>query len=136
MSEYFSHWLRLGQSLTNAGVKLPQIFCVNWFRTDDAGRFVWPGFGDNMRVLKWMLERVEGKAGGVEHLFGITPRYDDISWEGLSFDAQQFDRITAIDDDAWSRELALHRELFEQLNRGLPPELTQVESKLSASVGK
>ncbi len=135
MSEYFSHWLRLGQSLTNAGVKLPQIFCVNWFRTDTAGRFVWPGFGDNMRVLKWMLERVEGTAGGVEHLFGVTPRYDDISWEGLSFDAQQFDKITAIDDDAWSRELALHRELFEQLNRGLPPELTRVERKLSASVG-
>jgi phosphoenolpyruvate carboxykinase (GTP) len=132
MSEYFNHWLRLGQELTEAGVKLPHIFCVNWFRTDEHGRFVWPGFGQNMRVLKWMLERVDGQAGGFEHVLGVTPRFDDITWSGLTFDARQFERITTIDDAAWSDELALHRELFEQLNEGLPVALTRVERQLSS----
>ncbi|MDX3906241.1 MAG: phosphoenolpyruvate carboxykinase (GTP) [Pigmentiphaga sp.] len=131
MSEYFRHWLELGAKLESARVKLPAIFCVNWFRTDENGKFVWPGFGENMRVLKWMLERIEGKAQGVDHVFGVTPSYGDLSWDGLDFTQDQFDRITAIDADAWKEELRLHEELFELLQQGLPEELVKVKQQLA-----
>jgi phosphoenolpyruvate carboxykinase (GTP) len=96
---------------------------VNWFRTDENGKFVWPGFGDNMRVLKWMLERIEGKANGVEHVFGVTPSFDDLNWDGLEFTQEQFNTITSIDVTAWEEELVLHTELFEKLAYRLPAEL-------------
>ncbi|AZG11400.1 phosphoenolpyruvate carboxykinase (GTP) [Pigmentiphaga sp. H8] len=131
MSDYFSHWLQLGAKLESAGVRLPAIFCVNWFRTDENGKFVWPGFGENMRVLKWMLERIDGKAQGVDHVFGVTPSYEDLSWEGLNFTREQFDRITAIDTQAWKEELRLHDELFDLLKQGLPNELVEVKQRLS-----
>ncbi|RYE71370.1 MAG: phosphoenolpyruvate carboxykinase (GTP), partial [Oxalobacteraceae bacterium] len=131
MSEYFQHWLEMGEKLATTGAQLPRIFCVNWFRTDENGKFVWPGFGDNMRVLKWMLERIEGKAGeGVEHLFGITPRYDDLHWEGIEFGRDKYEKITAIDLDAWEAELKLHSELFEKLSHKLPQELQVAKEKL------
>ncbi|MEG0886128.1 MAG: phosphoenolpyruvate carboxykinase domain-containing protein, partial [Janthinobacterium sp.] len=98
--------------------------------------FVWPGFGDNMRVLKWMLERIEGKAGGVENLFGTTPQYGDLNWDGLPFTQEQFDTITSIDKAAWVEELKLHTELFEKLAYHLPQELADnkaaLEKRLSA----
>ena len=128
MAEYFSHWLELGAKLGHRGVPLPKIFCVNWFRTDEQGRFVWPGFGENARVLKWMLERIEGRAQGAEHVFGITPRYEDIDWTGLAFSADQFSRITAIDGKSWQEEFALHAELFEKLRHGLPAALLKTKS--------
>ncbi|GAA0509358.1 phosphoenolpyruvate carboxykinase (GTP) [Pigmentiphaga sp. GD03639] len=131
MSDYFSHWLQLGAKLESAGVRLPAIFCVNWFRTDENGKFVWPGFGENMRVLKWMLERIDGKAQGVDHVFGVTPSYGDLTWDGLNFTREQFDRITAIDTQAWKEELRLHDELFELLKHGLPNELVEVKERLS-----
>jgi len=128
MAEYFSHWLELGTKLGHRGVPLPKIFCVNWFRTDEQGRFVWPGFGENARVLKWMLQRIEGRAQGAEHVFGITPRYEDIDWTGLAFSADQFSRITAIDGKSWQEEFALHAELFEKLRHGLPAALLKTKS--------
>ena len=128
MAEYFSHWLELGTKLGHRGVALPKIFCVNWFRTDEQGRFVWPGFGENARVLKWMLQRIEGNAQGVEHVFGITPRYEDIDWTGLAFSADQFFHITSIDGKSWQEELALHAELFEKLRHGLPAALLKTKS--------
>ena len=128
MAEYFSHWLELGTKLGHRGVPLPKIFCVNWFRTDEQGRFVWPGFGENARVLKWMLQRIEGRAQGAEHVFGITPRYEDIDWTGLTFSADQFSRITAIDGKSWQEEFALHTELFEKLRHGLPAALLKTKS--------
>jgi phosphoenolpyruvate carboxykinase (GTP) len=128
MAEYFSHWLELGTKLGHRGVTLPKIFCVNWFRTDEQGRFVWPGFGENARVLKWMLQRIEGRAQGAEHVFGITPRYEDIDWTGLAFSADQFSRITAIDGKSWQEEFALHAELFEKLRHGLPAALLKTKS--------
>lgn len=134
MSDYFAHWLALGERLTAAGVKLPKIFCVNWFRTDEAGKFVWPGFGDNMRVLKWMLERLDDKAEGREHLFGVSPSYENISWDGLDFSKEQFDKITAIDSQEWAAELALHRQLFDDLHLGLPKPLVDVQRALAARV--
>ena len=131
MSEYFQHWLETGEKLATTGAQLPRIFCVNWFRTDENGKFVWPGFGDNMRVLKWMLERIEGKAGeGVEHLFGITPRYEDLHWEGIEFSRDKYEKITAIDLDAWEDELKLHSELFEKLSHKMPQELQVAKEKL------
>ncbi len=128
MAEYFSHWLELGEKLGRRGPQLPKIFCVNWFRTDEQGRFVWPGFGENARVLKWMLQRIEGKAQGAEHVFGITPRYEDIDWTGLAFSADQFSRITAIDRKSWQEEFALHAELFDKLRHGLPAALLKTKA--------
>ena len=134
MSSYFEHWLNLGRRLEKAGATLPHIFCVNWFQTDDNGKFIWPGFGENMRVLKWMLERIEGKAQGEENLFGVSPRFEDITWDGLSFDAAQFKRITSIEQDQWRRELELHAQLFDKLKQRLPAELTQIRDRLDSQV--
>ncbi|MCE3261994.1 MAG: phosphoenolpyruvate carboxykinase [Pseudoduganella sp.] len=130
MSDYFQHWLDMGKRLEGKGATLPKIFCVNWFRTDENGHFVWPGFGDNMRVLKWMLERVEGNGGGIENIFGTTPRYGDIMWDGLPFTAEEFETITSIDKDAWRAELKLHAELFDKLAYHLPQELKDNMAKL------
>ncbi|OYO31360.1 phosphoenolpyruvate carboxykinase (GTP) [Janthinobacterium sp. PC23-8] len=131
MSDYFQHWLDMGVKVGKVNpAALPKIYCVNWFRTDEAGKFVWPGFGDNMRVLKWMLERIEGKAGGVENLFGTTPEYGDLNWDGLPFTQAQFDTITSIDKAAWLEELKLHTELFEKLAYHLPQELADNKAAL------
>jgi phosphoenolpyruvate carboxykinase (GTP) len=130
MSDYFQHWLNLGEKLAASGASLPKIFCVNWFRTDENGKFVWPGFGDNMRVLKWMLDRIDGKASGVENIFGTTPRFGDLNWEGLNFTQEQFDRITSIDKASWDAELKLHAELFEKLKYHLPTALVETKEQL------
>jgi phosphoenolpyruvate carboxykinase (GTP) len=130
MSDYFQHWLEIGKKIEASGATQPKIYCVNWFRTDENGKFVWPGFGDNMRVLKWMLDRIEGKASGEENVFGITPKFDDLKWDGLDFTQQQFDRITSIDKAAWEAELKLHAELFDKLKYHLPKELEDAKSQL------
>jgi phosphoenolpyruvate carboxykinase (GTP) len=137
MSDYFQHWLNLGEKLGKIdGATLPKIYCVNWFRTDEQGHFVWPGFGDNMRVLKWMLERIDGKAGGVENIFGTTPRFGDIHWDGIPFSPEEFETITSIDKDAWREELKLHDELFTKLAYHLPKELTAVKAELEQRLAK
>ncbi len=134
MADYFGHWLALGKRLEASGATLPAIFTVNWFRTDAEGKFVWPGFGENMRVLKWMLDRIgaNGKqqVGGVENVFGTTPRYEDISWQGADFSREDFDTITSIDRAAWQKEIALHSELFTKLKHHLPEALTTVKQQL------
>jgi len=130
MSDYFQHWLDLGKKIAATGAALPKIYCVNWFRTDADGKFVWPGFGDNMRVLKWMLDRIDGKSGGVENIFGVSPEYGDLRWDGLDFSPAQFDQITSIDRAAWQAELKLHSDLFEQLKHNLPAELAATKAKL------
>jgi phosphoenolpyruvate carboxykinase (GTP) len=105
---------------------------VNWFRKGPDGKFVWPGYGENMRVLKWMLERVEGTAQGRDNVFGVTPRYDDLTWQGLDFTPAQFEQVTSIDPLAWKAELGLHAELFRQLAYHLPAELEQTKAKIEA----
>jgi phosphoenolpyruvate carboxykinase (GTP) len=132
MSDYFQHWLSLGAKLQAKGATLPKIFCVNWFRKGDDGKFVWPGYGENMRVLKWMLERVEGRAQGAENVFGVTPRYQDLNWAGLDFSAAQYDQVTGVDAGAWRAELSLHDELFKQLAWHLPAELTATKARIEA----
>ena len=136
MSDYFQHWLNMGEKLAGDGAKLPAIFCVNWFRKDENGKFVWPGFGENMRVLKWMIDRIEGRGQGEEHAFGISPRYDDIHWNGLDFSREQYNTVTHIDKAAWAQEMALHGELFTQLAYHLPQALQDtkaaIEKRLAA----
>jgi phosphoenolpyruvate carboxykinase (GTP) len=130
MSDYFQHWLDMGEEVEAAQVALPKIYCVNWFRTDEDGKFIWPGFGDNMRVLKWMLDRVEGTADGVDNVFGIAPRFDDLKWDGLAFTHAQFDKIMSIDKAAWKAELKLHDELFTKLRHHLPEKLVAAKAQL------
>ena len=134
MADYFTHWLDLGKRLESLGGKLPNIFCVNWFRTDENGQFVWPGFSENARVLKWMVSRIEQQAQGVEHVFGVSPRYQDLDWTGLDFPEPLFDRITSIDTEAWRQEFALHDALFEQLAYGLPTSLREIRADLEAKL--
>ena len=135
MSDYFQHWLNLGKKIEAKG-SAPKIYCVNWFRTDEAGKFVWPGYGDNMRVLKWVLDRAEGGAsGGQSHLFGTSPNYGDLNWDGLDFTEQQFTQITSIDKAAWNEELKLHSELFEKLAYHLPQELVDTKQQLEQRLG-
>ncbi|CAJ0798054.1 Phosphoenolpyruvate carboxykinase [GTP] [Ralstonia mannitolilytica] len=130
MADYFAHWLKLGEQLAQSGATLPKIFCVNWFRKDENGKFVWPGFGENMRVLKWMIDRIEGQAQGEEHVFGVSPRYEELRWDGLDFTAEQFAKVISLDAAAWKQELALHEELFAQLAHGLPKALPAAKSRL------
>ena len=134
MAEHFAHWLELGEKLAAGGARLPKLFCVNWFRTDEKGRFIWPGFAENMRVLQWIVERIEGHGGGEEHLLGVTPRYEDLNWSGLNFSFDDYKRITEIDVAQWRRELALHGELFDKLRDGLPASLQGVRRKLEQSL--
>ncbi|HRO82460.1 MAG TPA: phosphoenolpyruvate carboxykinase (GTP), partial [Alicycliphilus denitrificans] len=115
MSDYFQHWLDLGAKIAGQGATLPKIFTTNWFRKNAEGKFVWPGYGENMRVLKWMIDRIEGSAQGEETAFGIAPRYAEINWNGLDFSAEQFRTVTSIDKSAWAEELKLHTEHFDKL---------------------
>ena len=135
MSDYFQHWLQLGQKLQASGAKLPAIYCVNWFRKGDDGKFVWPGYGENMRVLKWMIDRIEGKAAGSDNVFGISPSYTELNWNGLSFSAEQFHTVTHIDKAAWQTELGLHDELFQQLAHHLPAELPATKAAIAERLG-
>jgi phosphoenolpyruvate carboxykinase (GTP) len=127
MSDYFAHWLRMGEKL---GAQAPAIFCVNWFRKGADGKFVWPGYGDNMRVLAWMLDRIDGKAQGQENAFGISPRQEEVNWTGLSFTPAQFEAVTHISRSDWTAELKLHEELFQQLQVRLPAELPATKAAI------
>ena len=130
MSEYFQHWLDMGANLAAGGAKLPAIYCVNWFRKGADGKFVWPGYGENMRVLKWMIDRIENTAKGQEHVFGVSPAFEEITWTGLSFTQEQFKTVTHIDKAAWVEELKLHAELFSQLAHKLPAALPQTKAAI------
>ena len=136
MSDYFQHWLTLGEKLAASGATLPRIYTTNRFRKDEAGKFVWPGYGENMRVLKWMIDRLEGKATGEETMFGVAPAYAEINWTGLDFSAAQFNTVTSIDKAAWAEELKLHTTHFEQLAYHLPQALLDtkaaIEKRLAA----
>ena len=130
MSDYFAHWLNMGERLAATGATLPKIYTANWFRKGADGKFVWPGYGENMRVLKWIIDRVEGTGQGVENVMGVTPSYNDLTWTGLPFTEQQFETVTGIDKAAWKEELALHAELFEQLEHHLPKALSDTKAAI------
>ncbi len=137
MSDYFQHWLEMGEKLATTGATLPRFFTTNWFRKGEDGQFVWPGYGENMRVLKWMIDRIEGKAQGNEHAFGVSPTFEEINWQGLNFTPEQFATVSDIDRDAWLKELELHAALFEQLSYNLPQALrdtkARIEQRLAAA---
>ena len=135
MSDYFQHWLNVGKKLQAAGATLPRIYCVNWFRKGADGKFVWPGYGENMRVLKWMLDRIEGKAQGQQTAFGIAPQYGEINWQGLDFSQAQFNTVTDIDGAAWREELKLHDAHFDKLAHHLPPQLLATRLALQQRLG-
>ena len=119
LGDYFNHWLQFGRDLKNA----PRIFGVNWFRKDKDGNFVWPGFGDNMRVLKWILGRCKGRISAVECPIGWRPRYKDMDWNGLEeFTKDDFEEIMLIEREPWKKELLGHSELFEQAYDKIPKE--------------
>ena len=130
MSDYFQHWLNLGKKLADEGAVLPKIYCVNWFRKNDQGKFAWPGFGENMRVLTWILGRVAGTSKGKETALGISPEHADMQWAGLDFSLDQFNSVIAIGQEDLKAELKLHTELFEQLAHHLPKELLDTRAKI------
>ena len=130
MSDYFAHWLDMGDKLAKTGAKLPKIYTANWFRKDEDGQFVWPGYGQNMRVLKWMIDRIEGTGQGTDNVMGVSPRYEDITWTGLDFSIDKFNTVTSMDKDDWLTELDLHTALFKQLAHHLPAELVQTKDAI------
>ena len=123
MGDYFNHWLSFGRKIQNP----PRIFGVNWFRRDEDGRFVWPGFGENMRILEWIVGRANGKAVAVESPIGWMPRYQDINWEGIDdFSEADFLKAMSIDRDDWDKELLQHDELFIKLYDRIPKEMLAI----------
>jgi phosphoenolpyruvate carboxykinase (GTP) len=130
MANYFNHWLQFGRNLPAP----PRIFGVNWFRKDEKGNFLWPGFGDNMRILKWIIQRVRGKASAVESPIGWMPHYDDIDWEGLKFSREEFDKLMQIDREQWKAELLQHEELFQRMYDKLPKEYIFMRELLLSSL--
>lgn len=130
MGDYFNHWLQFGRDIPNP----PRIFGVNWFRKDDQGNFIWPGFGQNMRVLRWIVEKISGKTNAVESPIGWMPSYDDIDWRGLDFSREDFDRLMTIDREEWKQELLAHAELFERMYDRLPKEFIFMRELLLSSL--
>jgi phosphoenolpyruvate carboxykinase (GTP) len=118
MAEYWNHWLNVGRLLDNP----PRIFRVNWFRKDEKGKFMWPGYGENLRVLKWIVDRVQGRCVGIESPLGVMPRHQDIHWEGLEFDPQTFYKLMSVDVENAKREATSHEELFDKFYDRLPKE--------------
>jgi phosphoenolpyruvate carboxykinase (GTP) len=119
MGDYFRHWIKMQRGLT----RTPRIFHVNWFRKDTDGKFIWPGYSENMRVLKWIVDRANGRAHGRETPIGWVPRYEDLYWKGLDFPKEKFEEIQKVDRAAWKQEVVGHEELFIDLHDHLPPEL-------------
>jgi len=126
MGDYFGHWLEMQKIVRH----LPAIFHVNWFRKDQDGKFLWPGFGENMRVLKWIVDRVRGRAAALKSPIGWVPGYEDIEWNGLSFTREQFAQVMAFDHEAWTKELADQEEFFQTLGDRLPKELVAERASL------
>ncbi len=130
MASYFNHWLQIGREVVDP----PRVFSVNWFRKDEAGKFLWPGFGENMRVLKWIVERANGQAKAVESPLGRMPRYEDLDWDGLDFSREQFQDLMSVEREEWQREVLLHEELFIKLYDRLPKEFYAIRELLLSGI--
>jgi phosphoenolpyruvate carboxykinase (GTP) len=130
IGDYFRHWLTIGRQSKNP----PRIFNVNWFRKDSNGRFVWPGFGDNMRVLKWIVERCQGRAQAIKTPLGLSPRYEDLTWDGLNFSPEQYSKVMATEGEKWTQELASHDKLFETIGDKLPVAIRVQRAKMDERI--
>ena len=133
VGDYFAHWLSIGEATESD--KLPKLFWVNWFQKDDAGKFIWPGFGDNSRVLKWIIERVEGAGEAVDTAIGRVPTHDGLDVSGLGLSEEQVHRLLDVDDDRWRAEIPLIEEHYEFVGERLPTalrdELENLEKRLA-----
>jgi GTP-dependent phosphoenolpyruvate carboxykinase len=131
IGDYFRHWLATGPRLTNP----PLIFHVNWFRKDANGKFLWPGFGDNMRVLKWIIDRCEGRGGAAESPIGAVPRPEDLDLEGLQLAPEKINEVLAVKPEEWEKELAAQEEFFASLAPNVPEELLAEQKKVAQRLG-
>ncbi len=118
MADYFNHWLQMGRAVANP----PKMFLVNWFRKGEDGTFIWPGYSQNFRVLKWIVDRVQGRANGQERELGWVPRHEDMDFTGLDYSSARYQEVARLDTTDWRRELLQHEELFEKLYDKLPRE--------------
>jgi phosphoenolpyruvate carboxykinase (GTP) len=128
VGDYFQHWLDMGRKVAHP----PRIFSVNWFRKDSNGKFVWPGFGQNMRVLQWVVERCAGRAHAVEAATGLAPEFADLNWTGANFSAEKFAAVMDVDQTQWQRELASHDALFAKLGTKRPAALQAERDRLGS----
>jgi phosphoenolpyruvate carboxykinase (GTP) len=130
MADYFNHWLQIGRTQPNP----PRMFFVNWFRTGKDGKFLWPGFGENMRVLKWIVDRVHGRGYAIESPIGWMPKYEDIDWQGLDFSCERFNELMMVDRESWKKEISSHETLFSKLYDKLPKEFPYMRELLLSSL--
>jgi phosphoenolpyruvate carboxykinase (GTP) len=131
MGDYFNHWLQIGRQITDP----PRIFCVNWFRKDANGEFIWPGYSQNLRVLKWIFNRVRGRAGATESPLGWMPRYEDLDWKGMeTFKPETFRDLMSVPREAWKTEVLSHQELFERLYDRIPKEFILMRELVLSSL--
>lgn len=131
MGSYFKHWL----SMPRRTSRLPEIFLVNWFRKDAQGKFMWPGYGQNMRVLQWIFDRIDGRTLGQENPMGISPSYQDLDWTGLNFKPEQFEQVMNLDTEKWSKELQSHKDFFKTFEQTLPVEFIHQQENLIKAFG-
>nr|MBE6545498.1 phosphoenolpyruvate carboxykinase (GTP) [Oscillospiraceae bacterium] len=132
MGDYWAHWLNMGKTIKHA----PKIFHVNWFRTDDEGHFIWPGFGDNMRVLMWILARCEGKVSAVETPIGYVPNAEDINIEGLDIGVDTIKELLSVDKELWLEDCKAIREFYAQVGDRVPAELYDELAALEERLSK
>lgn len=132
MGDYFKHWIEMGKKVKNQ----PKIFNVNWFRLDDEGHFLWPGFGDNMRVLEWIIKRCEGEVDAVETPIGFVPKAEDINIEGADVTLDTLKEILTIDKETWKKEADGIEEFYKQFGDRLPKELSEELANLKANLNK
>jgi phosphoenolpyruvate carboxykinase (GTP) len=126
VSDYFAHWLSMQKKVKF----LPAIFHVNWFRKSADGKFLWPGYSDNTRVLKWIVDRVNGETSAIETPIGFIPKYEDIEWAGLNFSKDDFEKVMSFDRDAWTTEVVSQEEFFFKLRDRLPKQLINERQQL------
>jgi phosphoenolpyruvate carboxykinase (GTP) len=132
MADYFAHWLEIGE---REGAKLPKLFNVNWFRKDlDSGEYLWPGFGENARVLKWVFERCDGEADAEETPIGLVPTPDALDLSGLDLAPERLEHVLEVDLDEWRKEIPLIREFFDEFGDKLPAQLREALDGLEARI--
>ena len=133
MAKHWRHWLDLGHKYTE---NCPKIFRVNWFRKDSSGNFIWPGFGENMRILKWIVDRVKGKVSAKSNSFGLVPYFDDIIWSGLEFDTEKFSSLIEVPKDEGLKEINEVKEHFDRFGEFIPNELESQRIELEQRLNK